>query len=231
MHHIEYKTPVVVGGVLTLLVNGYSTTLATRFQIFYTIAKTVGLIVIIVSGIVMLFGGHTDNFQHPFQPQEPFSLRKLPQAFYAGSFAYSGWSFLIFVVEEVKHPLKTLPLSMNISLATVTIILLVGKYILLNDLDTAGDTDFRCRSCDIFCTCTWVLVLDCLGLCSNLSCWNTNSGVFSRTRMSFAASREGRFPKILSFIHIKHRTPLLAILLPPFVFIPGPDHVSAAVLG
>lgn len=200
--------------MVTLAVNGFSTTLATRFQIFYTIAKNIGLAVIIVSGIVMLCLGETQNFQQPFQAQTEFSFSKLPGAFYAGLFAYSGWSFVIYIIEEVENPRKILPKAMNISLTLVTVVYLLANIsymIVLKPTEIlASDAVAATYAVRILHSWSWtVWVFVAISAAGTL-----NSGVYSRTRMSFVASREGRFPQVLSLIHIRHRTPLVSLLLP-----------------
>ncbi|MEQ2195218.1 hypothetical protein XENOCAPTIV_009230, partial [Xenoophorus captivus] len=51
----------------------------------------------------------------------------MPLAFYSGMYAYAGWFYLNFVMEEVDNPEKTLPLAICISMAIVT-----SCYVLTN---------------------------------------------------------------------------------------------------
>ena len=52
---------------------------------------------------------------------------KYAAACLAGLFSYQGWSYLNFVVEELKEPKKNLPRGIFISIATTTTV-----YILAN---------------------------------------------------------------------------------------------------
>lgn len=49
-------------------------------------------------------------------------MTKISLAFYAGLFAYSGWNFLNYIVDEMKNPKRDLPLSIAISIPVCTII-------------------------------------------------------------------------------------------------------------
>lgn len=49
--------------------------------------------------------GQVENFKAPFENTDA-NPGKLALAFYAGMYSYSGWSFLNYVVEEIKNPNK-----------------------------------------------------------------------------------------------------------------------------
>lgn len=51
-------------------------------------------------------------------------MTSLALSFYSGLFAYNGWNYLNFIIEELKDPVKNLPKAIAISLVLVTLVYL-----------------------------------------------------------------------------------------------------------
>lgn len=51
-------------------------------------------------------------------------ITSLALSFYSGLFAYNGWNYLNFIIEELKDPVKNLPKAIAISLVLVTLVYL-----------------------------------------------------------------------------------------------------------
>merc|ERR1712243_152079 len=47
---------------------------------------------------------------------------KIALSFYSGLFAYNGWNYLNFVIEELKDPVRNLPKAIAISCILVTVV-------------------------------------------------------------------------------------------------------------
>ena len=54
------------------------------------------------------FTGHYENFTFENTNTDPLDLSL---AFYSGLFAYNGWNYLNFIVEELKDPVRYLQFS------------------------------------------------------------------------------------------------------------------------
>ena len=49
-------------------------------------------------------------------------MTKLALSFYSGLFAYNGWNYLNFVIEELQDPVRNLPRAIGISIILVTVV-------------------------------------------------------------------------------------------------------------
>ncbi|XP_071839079.1 cystine/glutamate transporter-like isoform X2 [Apostichopus japonicus] len=200
---------------LIIFVNSTSVPLTSHLQVLMTAAKTVGLLIIIITGFVNLLQGNTSNFDQPFQVKD-FDFNLLPSAFYAGMFAYSGWDNITCITEEIKKPEKTITKAMIISLVLVTVIYLLTNVAYLTAMtpsDILGSdvvaADFAEATLGQFSWMIWLFVA--LSAAGSL-----NGGAFARGRMYFVASREGLLPEVISMVHIGWKTPLpsMAFSLP-----------------
>ncbi|XP_064199043.1 cystine/glutamate transporter [Anguilla rostrata] len=202
----------ILGLTLVVAVNCWSVTLASRTQITLTFIKMFALVLIIVPGIWALARGQTENFQNAFD-SGTLTLNKLPLAFYSGLYAYSGWFYLNFITEEVIDPNRNIPLSIIVSMVTVTVCyvmvnvsyytVMTGEELLVSD---AVAVTFAGRALQGIASVIPVLVaLSCLGA--------LHGGFFVAPRMLFVGAREGHWPALFSMIHVRRHTPLPAVLL------------------
>ncbi|XP_006268278.3 cystine/glutamate transporter [Alligator mississippiensis] len=97
------KLVALLGYYIVLILNSWSVSWSAQLQTFLSVIKLAALTLIIVPGMMLLAQGHTENFQDAFNSQS-LALDKLPLAFYAGMFAYSGWFQASFVREELVRP-------------------------------------------------------------------------------------------------------------------------------
>merc|ERR1719341_1810309 len=90
----------LAAGCICLLafINCWSVKAATKVQDYFTLAKLLALVIFIIA-----------------------------LSFYSGLFAYNGWNYLNFVIEEMIDPVKDLPRAIAISCILVTIV-----YVLAN---------------------------------------------------------------------------------------------------
>ena len=84
---------------LLTFVNCWGVTWATKVQDFFTYAKLTALFVIIGTGIIQLGRGKTEYFTWD-DTEADFS--RIMLSFYSGLFAYNGWNYLNFIIEELQ---------------------------------------------------------------------------------------------------------------------------------
>ena len=70
-----------------------------QVQDYFTYAKVLALIIIIITGFVQLGKGRTEQFTWEGTKTDPTVIAL---SFYSGLFAYSGWNYLNFIIEEMK---------------------------------------------------------------------------------------------------------------------------------
>ncbi|KYO36501.1 hypothetical protein Y1Q_0024227 [Alligator mississippiensis] len=114
------KLVALLGYYIVLILNSWSVSWSAQLQTFLSVIKLAALTLIIVPGMMLLAQGHTENFQDAFNSQS-LALDKLPLAFYAGMFAYSGWFQASFVREELVRPERNIPLAVIVSVITVIV--------------------------------------------------------------------------------------------------------------
>ncbi|KAJ8030789.1 Cystine/glutamate transporter [Holothuria leucospilota] len=203
-----------------IFINSFSVSASSLLQSVLTVAKLIGLAILILTGAVLLFQGYTDNFRNPFVVNN-FNPGLLPGAFYSGIFAYAGWDYISFVTEEIKKPERTVRAMVG-SMTFIIIVYLLANVAYLTALtpneilsSDAVAATFAVRVLKRWSWTIWIFVA--LSAAGNL-----NGGTFTRCRMYFVAAREGYLPEFMSMIHVRWRTPLpaLAVLLPvSFLFL------------
>nr|XP_033809296.1 cystine/glutamate transporter-like [Geotrypetes seraphini] len=216
---IAVKLITSLGISLIIALNCWSVGWSANIQTAFAVLKMVAIALIIVPGMMALGAGHTENFQDAFD-SSLLTLDRLPLAFYSGMFAYGGWFYVNFVTEEIVNPERTIPITVIVSLITVTIgyiLTNISYYTFLTAEEVLASeavaVSFADRALTGFSSVIPILVA--------LSCFGAlNGGIFASARMLFAASREGQWPSLFSMIHIQRQTPLPAlILMMPLIFL------------
>ncbi|XP_069757232.1 Y+L amino acid transporter 2-like isoform X3 [Narcine bancroftii] len=204
-------------GIITF-VNCASVKWGTKVQDVLTVAKTIGLIIIIIAGLVKLGQGKTD-FSSMFSGSV-WDADRMILAFYFVLFSYSGWDTLNYVTEEVNNAERNLPLAIFISVPVITVlyILTVLSYYIVLEPNTiiSSDTVAMTFAEDVFGMAKWII-----SIVVAVSCYNTlNATVILASRLYFVAACEGYLPQILSMIHVTRFTPIPALVININIFFP-----------
>nr|XP_053628358.1 large neutral amino acids transporter small subunit 1-like [Cherax quadricarinatus] len=199
--------------VLTF-VNCWNVKWATRVQDIFTGAKLFALAVIIITGFVQLGRGQTQYFN--FDNTE-HDITKIALSFYSGLFAYNGWNYLNFVIEELKEPVKNLPKAIYISISLVTAVYVltnVAFYTTLSPAEVLGSEAVAVTFANrLYGYMAWIMPF--FVACSTFGA--VNGVLLTSSRLFYAGAMEGQMPEILTMIQVKRMTPTPAVLFMAFL--------------
>ncbi|ESO90786.1 hypothetical protein LOTGIDRAFT_122747, partial [Lottia gigantea] len=213
---LPQKLIAAIGMLSVGIINSFSTKLATRVQIVFTVAKLSALIIIIIGGFVRIAEGKTDNLSSGFEGTTN-SPSSIALSIYHAMWAYEGWNNLNYVTEELKDPAKNLPRSNLIGMVIVIIVYSLANmsYLTVMTIDELLDSPAVAV--------TWAervlgpaqIIIPLSVMISAIGA--VNGLAFSGTRVVFAAGRDGVIPEVLSYIHIKNYTPMPSMIFTIFV--------------
>lgn len=204
-----HKGVAIVAMCLVTFINSVSTKLGTRSTDIFMFFKVAALIAITVTGIVVGATGlaynkaglsvdwrHTSWFEGTSN-----STSKWAVAFYAGLWAYDGWDNTNFVVGELVHPGRNLPLVIHTALPLVIVSYLLANiayiFVLPAGIIASSNTVAVAFGSTVFGPIgSLVLALAVAGSCFG----SMNAACFTTGRLIYSASKEGYIPEIFSTI-------------------------------
>ncbi|PIC16424.1 hypothetical protein B9Z55_023032 [Caenorhabditis nigoni] len=201
--------------VLLTAVNCISVKWANKVQDIFFVAKVAALILIIFTGLWNLVSGKPqarDSFENIFEnTAKDFQTASL--AFYSGLFAYQGWNYLNFIVEELQNPKRNLPLSIAISCSLCTIIYTLTNVALYTSISPdemlaspAVAVLFAEKNYGWFAFCMPIFVA-----CSTIG--SANGVILTSSRLFYCGAREGQMPNVLTMVNKQTKTPIPAVIL------------------
>jgi len=195
---------------LLAFVNCWDVKWATAVQDVFTYAKLLALFVIIATGVVQLGRGKTENFTWD-ETEEDFT--KIALSFYSGLFAYNGWNYLNFVIEELQDPVRNLPRAIAFSITLVTVVYVltnVAFYTTLTVPEVLGSEAVAVTFAKLLYGPLAFLVPVFVALSTF---GGVNGILLTSSRLFYAGACEGQMPEILSMIQVNKMTPAPAVLI------------------
>merc|ERR1719225_70872 len=190
-------------------INCYEVKWATAVQDIFTYAKLLALFIIIVTGIVQLARGNVGNFTWENTETD---FTKIALSFYSGLFAYNGWNYLNFIIEELKDPVRNLPRAIGISIILVTIVYTltnIAFYTTLSVPEVLGSEAVAVTFAEIIYG-RFAFFIPVFVAMSTFG--GVNGILLTSSRLFYAGAMNGQMPEILSMIQVNKNTPAPAVI-------------------
>jgi len=190
-------------------INCWEVKWATFVQDIFTYAKLLALFIIIMTGFVQLGRGKTENFTWENTETDPMTIAL---SFYSGLFAYNGWNYLNFIIEELQDPVRNLPRAIGISIVLVTVVYFmtnVAFFTTLNTFEALGSEAVAMTFANrLYGPAAWVMAIF-----VSMSCFGGVNGILmTSSRLFYSGAMEGQMPGSLSMINVQKSTPVPAII-------------------
>ncbi|OBS77207.1 hypothetical protein A6R68_16368 [Neotoma lepida] len=197
--------------LLITTVNSLSVRLGSYVQNVFTAAKLVIVAIIIISGLVFLAQGKTENFQNSFEGAQT-SVGSISLAFYNGLWAYDGWMLWCDSGSRVFVPLRNLPMAIIIGIPLVTvcyILVNISYFTVMTPTELLQSQAVAVTFGDrVLYPASWVVPL----FVAFSTIGAANGTCFTAGRLIYVAGREGHMLKVLSYISVRRLTPAPALI-------------------
>lgn len=194
--------------VLTF-VNCWSVKWSTRVQDVCTYGKLLALGLIIASGVYQLTQGKTQNFS---MDGSIWNVSQFALSFYSGLFAYNGWNYLNFIIEELKEPEKNLPKAIFISVILVTVVYTLTIMSFHTTMSVADVLASEAVASTFAKGIYGNLALVVPAFVALSTFGGVNGILLTSSRLFYAGAEERQMPSVLSMIQINHLTPTPAVI-------------------
>ncbi len=223
LHSFYAVIPIwIVAGIIIaieLIINVLGVLIMGEYEFVLSSIKIFALGAFIVIGLCAILG---IGFSHPLGLQNwtahggfvPHGGGAVFAALLAVFFAYAGVELVSVAAEESVHPERDIPRALLGTSAIVMVLFVVGLGVLIAVVPwTQAGT-----SSSPFVDALKALHLPALAAILNwivivASISSVDGGVYTASRMLFAMSREGHFPRFLAWVHPTRKTPIVAIVV------------------
>lgn len=225
------KLMALVSMLILTFVNCYSVKWSNKVQDVFTYAKLSALLLIIVTGIYWMSKGNVANFNWT-NTSSDFS--KIMLSFYAGLFAYNGWNYLNFIIEELKDPVRDLPRGIAISVLLVIFVYMLTNVAFFSTLNASDMLSSDAVGISFgnfhYGRFSWIIPV-----AVAMSTFGGLNGILlTSSRLCFAGAREGQMPKLMTMIQVKRLTPAPAVIFQTllsvlYLFFPDVQYLIQSV--
>ncbi|MGA7075633.1 MAG: APC family permease [Halobacteriota archaeon] len=199
-------------------VNVRGTKLAGRTNDVLTIAKLSPLLLLIVAGLIYM-GFNPAQTGANFVPFAPLGFSHFGQALVLIFWAYAGFELAAIPSNEVENPTRTIPKAIIVGMAIVTLFYLLTNFVIIGVVNWTAlqfDTAPLATAGSVVFSLTPTLALIgglILGVGALISVSGSDeSGTLSTSRLSYAISLDGLFPRFFSDLHTRYGTPYKSLI-------------------
>jgi APA family basic amino acid/polyamine antiporter len=208
----QVKEPAMRFVILTLLIGGLAAAnirgvkTGTWFSNFFTIAKLLPLLILVVGGFLFIYVNGS-----PVPPvPESHPASAWMNAVLLITFAYGGFEAALIPAGEVKNPARDAPVALMAALVTVTIVYWLVQVVVIRILPNSTQTVRPLSAAAL------VVGGSRMALVISVGALLSTFGYFAATmiatpRITFAFAEQGDFPRWFGAIHPRFQTPYLSI--------------------
>jgi len=204
--------------VVIIYVNIRGTKLAGRANDVLTIAKLTPLLFLIIFGLAYLGINPSQTYANLI-PFAPLGFSNFTPVLLIAFWAYTGFELAVIPSNEIDDPTITIPKAMIIGMAISTFVYLLVNFVAIGAIHWTTlqyDPAPLASVGSVVLSYTPALAIiggTILGLGALLSISGYDeSGTLATSRLSYAISIDGLFPKFFSQIHPKYGTPYKSII-------------------
>jgi len=197
--------------VVLAVLNYFGVKVGGDVQVAVTLVK-VGLIIAIIA--VGLGSGHGTVANYHTSIPSPGGIAGFFAALVAALWAYDGWNNVSMVASEVHHPQRNLPRALILGTLTVIAIYLLANLAYFYVLPAAGVAASDRVAAESMRQILGATGANAVSIAAMISIFAAlNGSILSGSRVPFAMARDGLFFRRVAFVHPKHRTPTVSILI------------------
>jgi len=208
------KLLTAAGIAVVTYINCKSTKVGTYTNNVFTLSKVLALCLLVIMGFKTMVQGVNKNLESEnMWAGTSTNIGDYAQACLSGLFAYQGWSYLNFVVDELEEPKKNLPRGIIISLVGCTSIYLLTNLAYFAVLNSDELLSSEAVAIDVANRTLpeWLGWL--IPICVALSCiGGVNGSIIVSSRIFFIGAKEKQIPSLIAMIHHESLTPIPALL-------------------
>ena len=205
-HYVAAIAIIAMGGV-----NIIGVRFSSWVQNITTIAKYVGLLLIVIVAITLGFprtGGHFT----PAAPPGSFSISAFGLALVSVLWAYDGWADLSFISGEVKDPRRNMPRALILGALAIIAIYLLANVAYLAVMPVEEIRTSRLVAADVAQRLVGAGGVVFVSSTVMLSTFGTlNGSILTSPRIWFAMADDGLFFRKVAAVHPRFQTPYVAI--------------------
>ncbi|MBM3910300.1 MAG: amino acid permease [Thaumarchaeota archaeon] len=194
-------------------VNILGVKLAGKLNDILTIVKLSPLLVFIVAGVIF-FALNPSIIQQNYIPLAPLGFENFGVAIVLIFWAYVGFEMGTLPASEIKNPKTTIPRAIITGLLIVIAFYLLTNFVLFgaSNWSELAKTSIPLVFVSLITLGSIGAIMMGVGALVSVSGSN-ESGVLGISRLSYAMSIKGLFPKIFSKVHPKYKTPYAALII------------------
>ena len=194
-------------------VNILGVKLGGRVNDVLTIIKLAPLVLVIVLGFVFLTY-NPEKLSQNYSPIAPLGWENFGSALVLIFWAYAGFEMGTLPASEVKNPQRVIPKAIVVGMLLVISFYLLTNFVLYGSINWI---ELSHSALPLVLVGTLVIgyvggMIVSFGALASVS-GASSSFVLGISRLSYAMSSEGLFPKIFSKVHPKYKTPYMALII------------------